>query len=87
MRFTMVAQVISTVAGRLTETVVSGSPIKVQSLRSNSSGANTLPTHSVTRVMPSSVSGVTTARIPVGSPALIVAFKVVEKRSSERVVG
>ena len=31
----------------------------------------------------SSVSVVTTARIPVGSPALIVAFKVVEKRSSE----
>lgn len=41
-RFTMVAHVISTVAGRLQETVVSGSPMNVQSLQSKSSGGRSL---------------------------------------------
>ena len=57
---TISAQVNSTVDGCLTVTVVSGSPIIVHSFLSNSSGAYTLPIHSASKIIPSSVSAVTT---------------------------
>ena len=81
-RLTTVAQVSSTVAGRLMTTWVSGSPMSVQMFWSNSSGAYTLPMHSDSMVTPSSVSVVTTADIPVALPAGMVMPRVSERRSS-----
>ena len=80
--FTIVAQVSSTVAGFSTVIVVVGSPSTVQTFLSNSSGAYTFPIHSVSITIPSSVSVVTTALIPVASPAFTVIFRVLEYISS-----
>ena len=81
-RFTIVAHVSSTVAGRFTVIVVSGSPYTVHSFLSKSVSANTLPIHSYSKMIPSSVSVVTTALIPVASPALTVMPSVDELISS-----
>ena len=85
--FTTVAHVSSTVAGLSTVIVVVGSPSTVHTFLSNSSGAYTLTTHSVSTTIPSSVSFVTTALIPVASPAFTVMFNVDEKISSLYVCG
>ena len=85
--FTIVPQVSSTVAGFATVIVVSGSPYTVHSFLSYSSFEYTFPIHSDSIVIPSSVSVVTTALIPVASPAFTVAPNVSEYMSSLYVVG
>ena len=80
--FTTVAHVSSTVLGFSTVIVVVGSPSTVQTFLSNSSGAYTFPIHSDSIVIPSLVSVVTIALIPVASPAFTVIFKVDENISS-----
>ncbi len=67
-RFTMVAQVCSTVAGFCTKKVVSGSPMIFQSHKSPSSGPYTLPMHWVSITGPWKVSVVTTALMPMQFP-------------------
>ena len=73
---TIEAQVISTVAGLFTTTVVVGSPSTVQVLVSNSSGAYTFPIHSLSITIPSLVV-VTTALMPVALPFLTTMLRVV----------
>ena len=85
--FTTEAQVNSTVAGFATVIVVSGSPYTVHSFLSYSSGEYTFPIHSLSIVIPSSVCVVTTALIPVASPAFTVVPNVDEYISSLYVVG
>ena len=77
----MLAQVSSTVAGLLITRVVSGSPYTVHSFLSNSSLLYTLPIHSVYKVIPSLVSVVTIALIPVAIPALTVIPNVLDSMS------
>ena len=80
--FTIVAQVNSTVLGLSITSSVLGSPYTVQRFQSNSSFEYTLPIHSVSNVIPSSVSVVTTALIPVAVPLLTVISNVLDSISS-----
>ncbi len=82
MRLTTVAQVCSTVAGLTTWNSVSGSPSILQSHISPSSGPYTLPMHEVSMVSPCIVSVVTTADMPMHTPAGIVSPIVSEYTST-----
>src|SRR5699024_10110581 len=69
---TIVAQVNSTVDGLSTTMLVFGSPSILHAFLSKSSFEYTFPIHSVSIVIPSFVFVVTTALIPVASPAFTI---------------
>ena len=84
--FAISAQVSLTVSGLLITNVVSGLPYIVHSFLSNSSLLYTLPIHSASMMIPSLVSNVVIALMPVAFPFLISIFRVSLWISSSLVV-